>query len=246
MEWIYLSPHFDDAALSCGGIIWEQVQAGEGVQIWTICAGEPGQELSGFAREKHRSWESGTNTVPLRRAEDVESCGILGAGTRYFSIPDCIYRRNPQEGDFLYASEDSLWGGLHPMEENLPGDLSTILAEEVPVETRLVVPLALGNHVDHQLTRAAAEGLGRMLWYYEDYPYVLGCEGQLAEMRRQGWMSVQLSVSEQGLQAWQRSVAAHASQLSTFWVDIPQMEVALREFRGRMGGAFLWRSPAGV
>lgn len=245
MEWIYLSPHFDDAVLSCGGLIWEQAQAGERVQVWTICAGEPGGELSGFAHEKHRSWESGMNTVPLRRAEDTESCAILGADTRYFSIPDCIYRRHPLEGNFLYDSESSLWGGLHPAEAHLPGELSSILGREIPAETRLVVPLALGNHVDHHLTRAAADGLGRSPWYYADYPYVLDCDGQLAEMRRQGWMSVQLSVSEKGLQAWQQSVAAHASQISTFWADRIQMEAALREYRGRMGGAFLWRSPAG-
>ena len=29
MRWIYLSPHFDDAVLSCGGLIWEQTHSGD-------------------------------------------------------------------------------------------------------------------------------------------------------------------------------------------------------------------------
>jgi LmbE family N-acetylglucosaminyl deacetylase len=245
MEWIYLSPHFDDAALSCGGLIWEQAQAGQAVHIWTICGGQPGEDLSGFAQEKHRSWERGPDAVAVRRAEDADSCAILGAGTRYFSIPDCIYRRHPQDGNFLYDSEELLWGGLHKAEEGLLAELSTTLEREIPADARLISPIALGNHVDHQFTRMAVERLERDLWYYADYPYVLNCEEELAEMRRHGWMSVQLSVSEQGMDAWQRAVAAHASQLSTFWADIPQMETALREYRGRMGGTFLWRSPSG-
>jgi len=33
-------PHFDDAVLSCGGLIWEQTQKGIPVEIWTVCAGD--------------------------------------------------------------------------------------------------------------------------------------------------------------------------------------------------------------
>jgi len=40
MRWIYISPHFDDAVLSCGGLIWEQTHKGITVEIWTVCAGD--------------------------------------------------------------------------------------------------------------------------------------------------------------------------------------------------------------
>ena len=49
--WIYLSPHFDDAVLSCGWLIWQQAQAGQRVEIWTVCAGEiPPGPLTPFAQ----------------------------------------------------------------------------------------------------------------------------------------------------------------------------------------------------
>ena len=49
---IYLSPHLDDAALSCKGSIKQQTQAGERVEVWTVCAGEPPDgPLSMFSRK---------------------------------------------------------------------------------------------------------------------------------------------------------------------------------------------------
>ena len=70
MAWIYLSPHFDDAVLSCGGLIWEQVRRGERVEIWTVCAGAiPPGPLSPFAAELHARWGTGMASVEARRAE---------------------------------------------------------------------------------------------------------------------------------------------------------------------------------
>src|SRR5512139_3118661 len=79
MHWIYLSPHLDDAALSCGGLIWEQVHAGDTVSVWTICAGDPPNgSLSPFAEALHARWQSGIEAAVLRREEDVTSCLLLG------------------------------------------------------------------------------------------------------------------------------------------------------------------------
>ena len=51
---VYLSPHLDDAVLSCGGMIHRQAQAGERVVVVTVCAGDPPPgPLSDFARSLH-------------------------------------------------------------------------------------------------------------------------------------------------------------------------------------------------
>ncbi len=87
MEWIYLSPHLDDIALSCGGLVWEQVHSGSQVSIWTICAGDPpSQAYSDFARSFHERWGTGVWAVATRRAEDIVSCARLGAAHRHFPI----------------------------------------------------------------------------------------------------------------------------------------------------------------
>lgn len=245
MDWIYLSPHFDDAALSCGGLIWEQAQSGESVSIWTVCAGEPPEgALSPFAERLHARWESGPQAPVYRRAEDLASCQRLGAAHRYFSIPDCIYRRGEDSGQFLYTSEESLNGTLHSAEAPLIERLHRQMEQDLPQGAEMVCPLTLGNHVDHQLVRAAASRLKRRLWYYADFPYAARSSAWLDELSNAGWEYQVFPISTPGLAAWQASIAAHASQISTFWDSPEAMRASVEQFCQQMEGVRFWRQPA--
>lgn len=245
MTWIYLSPHFDDVALSCGGLVWEQVLRGEAASIWTICAGDPPPgALSPFAQSLHRRWETSSQAAQERRLEDQASCQALGADWRYFKLPDCIYRPGGESGLFYYASEEALFGDIHPGELVMIANLADALRQGLPGDAQVVCPLTLGGHVDHRLTRRAAEQLGRNLWYYADYPYVLDSEQPFEEMLQAGWTSRVFPVSEAGLAAWQASIAAHQSQISTFWPSVDVMEAAMRAYWQEQGGVRLWRAAA--
>ena len=239
MDWIYLSPHLDDVALSTGGLLWEQTQAGEHVSVWTICAGDPPDgEFSPFAESLHARWGVGREAMEERRTEDIESCARLGAAYRHFEIPDCIYRRSSVTDHHLYDSEESLWISVHPDEFQLVEQLVQLLIRDLPHGANLVCPMTLGGHVDHRLTRAVAERLEIPLWFYADYPYLLETEEpQVPE----DWALTVSPISPEGLLAWQESVAAHKSQISTFWPDLADMREAIREYSLRMGGVCLWR-----
>jgi LmbE family N-acetylglucosaminyl deacetylase len=265
MHWVYLSPHLDDAALSCGGLIWEQVQAGKRVSIWTVCAGDaPEGPLSAFAEELHARWGTGSEAGELRRQEDMASCTRLGADWKHFPIPDCIYRGvginawgdgggHPGERAFYYPERETIFGALHPQEAELVQHLGSQLAEAFSADCQVVCPLAMGGHVDHRLTRAAAEmaavrakalgpaGRSRRLWYYADYPYALEGREQIEELKRQGWRRQRYPVSASGLEAWAGSVAAHRSQISTFWPDPEAMRKALQDYYADQGGVVLWQ-----
>ncbi len=246
MNWIYLSPHLDDIALSCGGLVWEQTQQGDAASIWTICAGDPPDEpFSPFAQAIHARWQTEDGAPQQRRQEDLISCAWLGASAHHFSIPDCIYRRADAADDhseYLYASEEALFSTLHPAEAHLVQSLSQELAKALPSQAEVVCPLAIGGHVDHRLTRVAAENLNRPLWYYADYPYVTNCAGELDFLRQAGWQAITHSISPLAIHAWARSVAAHASQISTFWSDLTAMQVDLQAYGAQFGGILLWRA----
>jgi LmbE family N-acetylglucosaminyl deacetylase len=276
--WIYLSPHFDDAAFSCGGLLWEQAHAGEGTALWTVCAGEiPPGSLSPFAQSLHarwtaselrvspRQWSSpreGSSLQPAeelpsededqaiverRRAEDLAACIELSASYRHISIPDCIYRGasvdpgDPQSRVYFYASEQALFGSLNPAEAPLVESLARELRAAIPAGAQVVCPLGLGNHVDHQLTRRAAESLGLELWYYPDFPYTRQDVEELELLFQSGWQPVVFPVSPAGLEAWCRAVAAHRSQVSTFWPDLDAMWEELHAYCHANGGVVLWR-----
>ena len=239
MNWIYLSPHFDDVALSVGGLLWEQSQSGEQVSVWTICGGEPpSAEYSPFAKELHARWETGAESISTRRAEDRESCRLLGAEAVHFNIPDCIYRLSPKSKKHLYASEQALWIPVHPDEEPLVAQIVAELSQKLPPDAHVVCPLTLGKHVDHRLTRMAAERLEAPLLFYADYPYVLAEENQSLLEKPAPFHT---SISDFGLKAWQMAVAAYQSQISTFWQNLNEMRLAIQEYCQRMNGIKLFK-----
>lgn len=243
-SWIYLAPHFDDVALSCAGLVWEQSQLGEPVSVWTICAGDPPPgPLSPLAESLHDRWQTGREAPAHRRAEDQVSCKAMGASSRHFSIPDCIYRRSEGENLPLYASDDAIMGPLHSLEAVLVDRVCDELARWLPQAVEVVCPLAIGGHVDHRLVRSAAERLDRSLWFYADYPYVLDQEDELGALDKAAWEPQTFPITVSGLAAWQEAVAAYASQISTFWPDLATMRAAIRSYCQKNGGVRLWRAP---
>lgn len=255
MRRVYLSPHFDDVVLSCGGIISDQVAAGEVVEAWTVCAGAPpeGERLSDFALKLHARWQTGVGAVAARRAEDEAAMRLLGAAGRYWDLPDCIYRRlpgpdgMPGSGGWLVNGEDDLWQPLHPQEQPVVDCLVAWLVEDLTPADYLVGPLTLGEHVDHRIVRAAAEraaGLtGCALWYYPDYPYAVRPAAQIEGKTGPGWQQECHEISGAGLRAWQAAIACYESQMSTFWSGQAEMEASIETY-ARKGGTCLWRPPA--
>lgn len=241
MDWIFLSPHLDDVVLSCGGLAWEQLRQGEHVEIWTICAGDPPHvPLSAFAASLHERWQTEQQAPAQRRLEDLQACQRLGVIPRYFGLPDCIYRRSPENGESLYNSELELFGEIHPAELGMVSLLAQELAQAIPRGAALVSPLTVGGHVDHRLVRAAAEGLGLPIWYYADYPYVQWLRTIPADLVR-GMKAFEFPITEAGLAAWIESVAAYPSQISTFWFSRKDMEEDIRNYCLKNGGVQLWR-----
>jgi LmbE family N-acetylglucosaminyl deacetylase len=238
MEWIYLSPHFDDIAYSCGGLAWEQVHAGQPVSIWTICAGNPPEgELTPLTQELHTRWNTGGEAGAVRRAEDRRSCEILGVKYHHFQIPDVIYRTDPDTGEPVIKMNEDLF--TMPPEKYLIARLASMLKQEVPAGSQLVSPMAIGSHIDHLLVRAAAAQTGFPLLYYADYPYVL-TDPQIAAAFEQGeWKRQPAIISEAGVHAWQDAIAAHVSQSSTFWRDGTERAVAVNNYCAG-GGGRLW------
>jgi LmbE family N-acetylglucosaminyl deacetylase len=237
---LYLSPHLDDAALSCGGHIHARAMAGEAILIVTLMAGDPPATTgaSGYVAALHERWQLAANAAEQRRAEDVVACRILGADYLHLSFPDCIYRGNPP----FYQSDADIFGNIHPHEA---GVMVTALAEamtQLPTAAQIIAPLTVGNHVDHQLTRLAAErAFGNALSYYEEFPYVQKT-GAVDAIIGNGadWQSIITPLTEANWAAKVESIAAFRSQLSTFFVDKDDIRRQIGENGRLIGGERLW------
>ena len=239
MRWIYLSPHFDDAVLSCGGLIFDQARAGIPVEIWTIFAGDPPPgPLSEFATVNHKLWgtTTGEETITMRKAEDEQATGIVGADLVQFDIPDCIYRRSPA-GDYLYT--ETVITSPHPADRRLPRRIAAALKSELRKDDTLICPLSLGGHVDHVLARQAAESLHKPLLYYADIPYLLNNPQTLGPAIAR-LESDLFNISSQALDAWLEGVAAYKSQVDSLFKGEGTLYDAIRAYLAREAGIRLW------
>jgi LmbE family N-acetylglucosaminyl deacetylase len=264
----FLSAHYDDIALSCGGTVALLSQGGAQPEIRVAFGAEPdpGEPLSAFAAEQHLRWDlKADQVVRSRRAEEATAGSILGASSDVLSFRDAIYR-----GD-RYASEEQLFGPIAADERDLPSRLADELRDESNDRgtTRFYVPLGVGNHVDHQLCFAAglelADG-GWDVWFYEDLPYGLqpGALERRLEQLAAAWRSGSSTARTRRLEPVARidiasvwpikvaSILAYESQVPTIFRSITpdgsvdDIERALREYALRAGdgilGEQLWRS----
>jgi LmbE family N-acetylglucosaminyl deacetylase len=226
LRWIYLSPHFDDAVLSCGGLIFEQARQGLQAEIWTIFAGDaPAGPLSPLALRCHSDWgiPDVHDLVAARRDEDQAAAAIVGAELAHFSLPDCIYRRSA-DGEPLYP--DEVFVPFHPFDQGLDADIAVALAAELAPDDILVSPLAIGDHVDHRLARLAAERLARPLHYYADIPYVFR-QPEMRAPATQGMASDLYPVSKEGLLAWITGSATYQTQMVILFETDAKMRLSL-------------------
>jgi LmbE family N-acetylglucosaminyl deacetylase len=223
MRWIYLSPHLDDAVLSAGGLIYDQVRSGIPVEIWTfMCGYAPEDAVSPFAAMLHQMWgfSSAEETIRVRREEDKQAAAVLGATIKHFDFLDCIYRRGA-DGEWLYTE---VFRDPHPADAALPVQIASEITLHLEPEDVLVCQLSVGSHVDHILVRQGAELLGRSLRYDIDIPYIFNKPEE---------------VSQAGLNAWKEAVLAYKSQLP--WLgeafDTPEKaHASIHSYWTRYGG----------
>ena len=114
-RWLYLSPHFDDVALSCGGMVAQQAAKGWLVEVATVFAAGPAQgaELSAFARWQHQRWGASEEAVQRRGEEDAAALARLGARAHRLPFPDAVYRGSQ------YTSDEELFGEVASADERL-------------------------------------------------------------------------------------------------------------------------------
>ena len=264
---VYLSPHLDDAVLSCGGLIYQQ-RALQPLVI-TLFAGVPDYGvLSPFAAGQHRRWGEPADPIGDRRREDAAALAALGARCEHWDYLDCIYRRALASGEFLYASEEALWGEVARADGVLVDGLVARLQQEIAPRKRspamtmgatteamtvqICAPLAVGQHVDHQLVLRVALRLRQKGWavqFYEDYPYAE--DPHKLARALQSWASppeaTVVCLSEEDLAAKTAAIRCYASQLDVLFGDESAVAGRVQAYALAVGGGAgygerYWRS----
>jgi LmbE family N-acetylglucosaminyl deacetylase len=255
-EWhLFLSPHYDDIALSCGGTAALLGRHGRLPEVALIFGEEPDPEmpLTAFAESLHRDWGlDPARVIAGRRAEESAAARILGTRDAYLPFRDAIYRGE------RYTSNDVLFNVPAPEEAGLAAEIVAALNldDREIARTRFYAPLAIGRHVDHYHGFGAGVELARRggeVWFYEDLPYALGGS---AQRERLGEIEIPLEVAaivDVGA-SWTAkidAIMAYPSQLATVFGYVgagstrQEIEEVMRAFASAVGkgvvGERFWR-----
>jgi len=223
---IFISPHLDDVTLSCGGFVHQCVQAGRKTVIVSVCSADapPRAQLSPTALRIHDTeWRLGDQPYIARRAEDTRACNLLGAQAVHLNLPDAIYRYDA-DGNPYYL-ENFMGGQVIPADfatqgQQLQASLHALLTDLTHNQDKHaligIVPLALGGHIDHVITRHSAEAVfaewGIPLSYYEDFPYAEK-DDVLSRAEMRGKTAHTVALSEADISARIKAIWCYTSQL---------------------------------
>jgi LmbE family N-acetylglucosaminyl deacetylase len=186
---IVLSPHLDDAVLSCGALM-NHVSADIPVTVATFFTegGTPPYTLSARSYLRQTGTHDANRLYLARRAED--QAVLEGAAISYFhaGLTDALFRRRTRP----LLNWLPWTGGLVPELSHIyptyrlhitrgrvsPHDAGTLrrildMIDHLSLKSSsfLLAPLAVGGHVDHILVRTAGELSRKRVGYYSDFPY---------------------------------------------------------------------------
>ncbi|PVZ14186.1 PIG-L deacetylase family protein [Actinomycetospora cinnamomea] len=190
---VFLSPHLDDAVLSCGALMRALAPRSEihVVTVFTATTDGPHTRAArSFLRQcGHGDATDGSTLFAARREEDRVVLDGLGVSHEHLGLPDALFRRR--------AVPRALAGPAARVARVLPelvhryptfrydialgrvsrGDRALGAALAARLEARLAgadlvfAPLGVGRHVDHLLTRTLGAGHPGRVVYYSDFPY---------------------------------------------------------------------------
>lgn len=211
---VVLSPHFDDAALSMGlTLAWRTARDKRSVVV-NVFGGTP-------SAPGERAY------VERRADEDGRALDRLGVtDVRRVGFLDAIYRTVGDGPTRRYPTPESLFYPSHPEDEAMVPDLVNRVIDEIvglaDDDVVLVVPLSIGNHIDHRLGLLAGRLLARQgltVVAFEDLPYAFDpdmIENALDGLGVRAWRHVAVPGDERALAAKLAAVGCYTSQEDWF------------------------------
>jgi hypothetical protein len=115
------------------------------------------------------------------------------------------------------------------------------IAQSVSNDRQFLAPLGAGGHVDHRITRSAAEKLGGDLsitWIC----LRLDDPDEITALLPAGAQPQKYDLSAQGLRAWRQAIVLYPSQLHSFWISAEEMETQITAFSRSPLGCCFWKA----
>lgn len=231
---LFISPHLDDVAFSCGGTFATLAQSGwQCVLLTVFTRSVPNPTGFALACQTDKGLGPEVDYLALRRAEDAAAAQHLGAtAVRWLDLPEAPHRG--------YHSPAALFADPLPTDD-IVEDLVPLLAVElVSSNPQLVfVPQGLGLHIDHrqvmQAIQVAVLPAVPILWY-RDTPYIIRQpDAQPAPELPAGLVEVAMPLAAVALKTKVAAAQAYASQINFQFGGADQTRIKLAQLAATEG-----------
>lgn len=225
---LFISPHFDDVAFSCGAILAKLVASGDSAVLCTVFTRDQ-RPMNAFAEQCQVSKGIPLNVeyLALREEEDDRAMRTLGGGR--IQAARLGFLEAPYRG---YDSSSALFGEMRSFDDTLFADVGSAIAR-LALDYRAdhtYCCLGIGNHVDHRIVRTAVEDFinPEQTLYYVDTPYALKNPAQVKQYT-DGMTPVEVDIGLT-LEAKLGACECYASQLGFQFGSASAMRAMLTDY----------------
>lgn len=185
-----ISPHFDDAALSCYRLMSEIPDAKQIVVINIFTKGS--RKPYTFSAKKNLKDSGGyRNAIALykqRTQEDKRALSSMRVLSVNLGIPEALFRKKrrnsilgrliPEMNHYYPTYRWHVVKKVHPNDPAI-SQLKKKLRTFTKEKALFIVPFGIGNHADHLIARTVCAQLCKNIVYYADFPYSAISENRL-------------------------------------------------------------------
>ena len=178
---IFISPHPDDAVLSCAALLNKLSGKTEVTIVTLFTKAHSGPYTLSAKNFLHASDEKNADKLVEKRIkEDRAVLGKLAVKSIYLDLQDALFRLKPKKNlagffipEFNHVYPTYRWHIIKKISSNDPAE-SQLLKLLKPILRKgsvIFAPYGIGGHVDHQIARKVSEKLSSDVILYSDFPY---------------------------------------------------------------------------
>ena len=179
---VAVSPHLDDAVLSCGALLEHLARRCPVTVVTIFTAASPRPWPLPAGRQMRAIGEPDAERFyRQRQEEDSAVLADMGVGRVHLGFPDALFRRvgpgpgrlpgRPRRPAYPTFRFDAARGRIAAADARLTDEVAVAIGAMAADAGLVLAPLGVGRHVDHLITRAATRDVAPRTVYYSDFPY---------------------------------------------------------------------------
>ena len=174
-SFLFLSPHLDDAILSCGLLMERLKTLKKKIKVISVFTRAGDKTFTPQAKNflANSGYKDANILFAERKKEDKLAIRYFKADYQHLDFVDAAWRESG-DGGVIYKNENEQFSGeISKLDTGITNKIIQKISLEIPrnKKTICLVPIGIGGHADHVIIRSLARNLKLPVLYWSDFPY---------------------------------------------------------------------------